>query len=557
MKQHSEQIIINQAVHLNKPQLEALIVNANITVVEAGRGTGKSSGIIAPRVNHLARVMPRSTTFLAGPSYRKIIDDLWPNIKKGLNNIGLSEFDDDNPEGDYTFLKKPPANFKKSIQNSNSFRHLITFANGFTLRLISFDYGSTSNGQDNDAGIIDEAKLMNPERIEAELIPTLRGNNMIFGNLPEYQSMLYLSDKYIDKKQFNYLNDFKAKALKEHEIVDIIIKQYALNEALKNNEHDLAKIILDELNEIRLNSIHYLEAKTIDNIHALGWRYIENQYKNLSAHKFLTSIDNQTIRTSEGDRFYDQFTEESHTYGGATNYDKMESVLEDSFYNFDQYTSNRNSLMDNDCVINLPLKLKIDFGARYNFGLIDQVQANMRLTLKEIIVESPKKSKDLVQEFCNYYRFHKNRDLDFYYDISANKEDSRSVELEADELVQILRDNGWNVTNKCEGLMKYPSHRIKYKFWQKMLDNSSGRDDRFTMYKINKDNCPFLIISIGKALKKYKTNKQDFEKDKDDEKKIHTIDQRTTTHLSDANDWCILDYIEYFEEDNPFNVIMH
>lgn len=557
MKSLSEQIILNESVHLNKAQLLALIVNANITSVEAGRGTGKSSGIIAPRYNHVARVMPGSTGFLAGPSYRKIIDDLWPNIKKGLSSLGLLEYDEDNPEGDFVFLKKPPAHFKKSIQNSNSFRHLISLSNGSALRLISFDYSSTSNGQDNDYGIIDEAKLMNPDRIEAELLPTLRGNNMKFGHLPEYQSMMYLSDKYIDRKQYNYLNKHKENSLSIEQITDIILKQYAYNEACKNNETELATFILEELNTIRLNATYYLEAKTIDNIHALGWRYIENQYKSLSPHKFLTSIDNLTIKTAVGDRFYSLFTEETHTYSNATNYDKMEAVLENSFYNYEQYNQNKNSLMDEDCIINLPLKLKLDFGARLNFGLVEQLQGNILKTINEIIVETPKKSRDLVLEFCNYYRLHKNRDLDFYYDISANKEDSRSIQLEADELIDILIENNWNVNNKCAGLMKYPSHRIKYKFWEAVMDNSTNHDNRFPYYRINRDNCPYLIISIGNALKKFKTNKQDFEKDKDNEKKIHTVDQRTTTHLSDANDWVILDYIEYFEEQNPFTVITH
>ena len=105
--------------------------------------------------------------------------------------------------------------------------------------------------------------------------------------------------------------------------------------------------------------------------------------------------------------------------------------------------------------------------------------------------------------------------------------------------------------------MKYPSHKLKYKFWIEVMSNASNRDDRFPKYQLNRDKCPYLNTSIGNALKKFKIGFDDFEKDKDDEKKIHTIDQRTTTHLSDANDWIILDYIDLLENSNPFGFSTH
>ena len=553
----SKEIVHTQAVHMNLPQLEAFIVNANITVVEAGRGVGKTTGMLAPRILHNAKKMPRSSGFYAGPSYRKIIDDLWPGLRKGFESLGMTEYSEDNPKGDFVFLKTPPKHFQRPYMVPGSFQHYLSFANGSGLRLISFDYKSTANGQDNDYGVLDECKLLNPQNV-SEVLLTLRGNAMHFGKYSEHLGLLLLSDKYVSKKDYRWLDSYKQKAIDKKKINEIILLQHAYQKYLAAGTERsiiIAQALANELNEMRRDSIHYLEAKTIENIDALGWKYILNQYKSLTPHKFLVSVDNKEIKKPEGDLFYNLYSEDIHGYSNQTDNERLDQQLESSFYDYEDFQSKRSSLLDKDCYTGKELKLLVDFGSRFNWAVINQLQGNVVKAINEIIIESPKKARDLALEFCNYYRFHKTKRVDFYYDIDGNKQSAYETATEAERFIEVLIGQDWIVNNKCKDLYKYPSHNIKYKFWQYVMDNNQGRDNRFPMFQLNTDNCKYLNVSISGAFKKDRDNI--IQKDKSDEKKIHTIDQRTTTHLSDAQDWLILDYIHLLDDGGGFSISMH
>ncbi len=51
-----------QEIYYNAMQLNAEIVDANILIIEGGRGVGKTEGVLGPRTMRVAADIPRETS---------------------------------------------------------------------------------------------------------------------------------------------------------------------------------------------------------------------------------------------------------------------------------------------------------------------------------------------------------------------------------------------------------------------------------------------------------------------------------------------------------------
>lgn len=539
--------LIEHKEHLNLPQLLAHAVNANTTAVTASRASGKSLGIVAPRIIHCAKVMPRSLGTFLSPSFRKFTDHLWPGIKKGFTEkFKLIE------DRDFVFFKRPPEKWKLAngqvvspYTSPGSYERCITFPNGSSLMVISQDPGQTSNGLDTDYNITDEAKLIDGERAQEETYNTLRGNRDKFGHLAEHYSKWILSDKYIldNSKQSTWWVDYK----KLHDpslIAEILIHQLAISKCDDANvkNHLLSKLVL-----LQKKCVNYIEANILDNIHAVGIEYLEQLAKTNSPYGILTSLFNMDVKRSEGNSFYPLFSEYKHTYG-ASNDSKVTSLIER--HGHDYYLENRTSDLDTDVIHTQKLIVTFDLGGKYNWALVGQKQGNVHRWLKDFMVEKPKLLKDLIHEICLYYRNHKHKEVRLLWGLDADNEQPDEAMTHISRITEYFSGNGWVVIDGA-GHARRISHSLKYTFGEKVFDTSQHRDERFPMVIFNSSNCARAIWSMSEA--KLVPGEIKRKKDKRGEKNIN-LPQWQQPHLSDAHDWLIIDYLDYLTDGEGYSV---
>lgn len=509
-------------MYLNRPQMLVWLVNARITVLRWARGTGKTSRALAMKVLRNAIAMPRSSGAFAGESYIKILSSYVQEMVGAWEEFGLVE------GKDFVVCKTPPKNFKRGLLSPQKFDHYVSFKWGSGFHLIGFDYRSSSNGLSVQWLTITEAKKQPFDRIQKELMPTLRGNGHLFGHLPEHMSILIESDGNIGPKDHNWIERYKNQSSSDSDIALIL----ALQEEIDGCTDEAMKALLrEELHKLQKTTTYFLEASSVENIAILTIDYFETQAQSLDPEDFLESLGNIPQKRAKG-TFYALLDEDIHMYEPIADYSYIDR------HGSAEYLSNRDCESDTDWRKNIALKLSIDLGAHYSWFVVNQKYNNTYYSLKGFWVKSPLKFQDGVHLFCKYYAKQAKKVVELYYDIQANKENTRSTQTDATVIIQILRSYGWTVVDKCEH-KQYIPHYIKHRIWMNVLYEpqspaSKPRDSRYSMFRCNAFNAKFVFISMGRALVK-RTGSKEIQKDKSSEKDP-LIPQETATHFSDAQD---------------------
>ena len=184
-------------------------------------------------------------------------------------------------------------------------------------------------------------------------------------------------------------------------------------------------------------------------------------------------------------------------------------------------------MQDGDVDSNGPLEISMDYGAWFNGIITGQEYDHTFWFQSAMAIDEKSTFEDLLNTWCNYYRFHRNKTVYYWYDHTARDHDSRTQEYPV-IVSRVLRSYGWSVVDMYIG--KQPSPEDRYKFWGYAHKGDHPDLPRF-MY--NRHHCKWLIISVNGA--GIRQGKHGFEKNKADETNKR-IDQRTTTHFSDAMD---------------------
>lgn len=506
-------------VYYNKPQLKALLVDAPLDFAVWGRGTGKSSGFLAPKIKRNATMMPRGCGVMPAATYLQTLTRTLPSMINGLSYLGLIK------DKHYVIGHRAPKNWKweEPFEPPLNYRYFIHFCNGSGIHLVSQDIVGSSNGINSDYIIGDEAKLLDKQQFDEETMPTLRANRRRFGHLYYHRSIAFSTSMptEVDGKWI-----FEMEALMDPDQVKLIMAlQLEVNQlsAIANPNRKVLQTLkryIKELNELRKGCVHYHEASTLENIAILGEDYILQQKRILPEFIFNTEILNIRPDAIEGG-FYPAFDKDRHCYTNAYN----NSYLEDFDYKLEDISIH--SKIDSDCNPALPLWISADWGAHINCLTIGQKLPFENRVINAIHVKEPLILDDLAKEFCNYYRAHKNKDVFFAYDHTGNTSMANSPLTFADQFSKILRQNGWKV-NKI-GKKAAPTHNVKYLLVNRVL---SEQDPQLRPVRFNKNNCKYLIISILQA--PAKDGRKGIEKVKKSEQ--GTGPQEEATHYSDSFD---------------------
>jgi len=512
----------------NRPQQLSKIIRANVEYWIIGRGGGKTKGIIAPRIIDLVHEMPRSKGVFLTPTFKGAQTNTLPPAIEYWNEAGYYE------DIHYVIGKRPPKHFAKPLVPPLNWEHTISFYNGSCMVMVSQDRSGSSNGSSVDWVIVDEAKLINKERMDTELMPAVRGNRQHFGHLSSHHSILYVTDmptgvmgKWILEKD----KDVDPQLIYGIKTTYAEMRYYISEYKKKKTPDWKKKKIIREikklqftLNAIRKKAVFYFEASAIDNIDILGREYFERQERDLPDLVFRTNILNKRLLKSENG-FYSELSE-AHLY---TDYSDT------GMGNIGIGLKKKPSFdcRDDHDLQPVPLILASDPGARINTLVIAQPYGSDIKIINGMHVNGPLKVKHLVKKFTEYYRFVVDKKIVFYYDHTLITRHGVGDSYK-DNWDKLLKRAGWEVTWAPLGATPDPEKR--YQLWANTLDNSNAD---YPNIEFNKINCENLLISM--QLAPVKEGLRGFKKDKSSERDANINDEDATDY-SDAIDTLLWGY---------------
>lgn len=474
--------------YFNDAQLYTLMMNTRDEVIVAGRGLGKGA-IQARRMQSCFQGMPGSMGGFVAPSVKRCLTNILPSMLIHLERWGFKR------DLHYVVGKKPwkKLHWKSPIFTPANWENTISFYNGSVVNVISQDRSGTSNSMSLDYLIIDEAKFIDFEQLKDETFQANRGNEMYFKDFPLHHGMTITSDMPVTKKGSWFLNYADKVDPELVEVIEgIIFQQWRLRQKLLKNRDQAVKIqakidhLEKELNFFRSKCLLYKEYSSIENLALLGEEFIKRAKRDLPPLTFATSIMCQRIGIS-ADGFYGGMREDVNLYTAPN-----ESVL--NLQNFDKNKLPDDCRMDSDLNPNQPLIIAFDANANINWMVCGQVGTDGKLrVLKSFFVKYERKLPELLDDFMDYYRYHKRKQVIFYYDATfvGNNYALHNNDFHK-EIENTLRRHQWNVRAVYIG--QPMKHIMKNELINRMF---RGRANHMVL--INKDNNPDLLISITSA----------------------------------------------------------
>lgn len=507
--------------YFNDPQLYSLAMNTRDEVIVAGRGMGKGA-IQAGRLMTNFQGMPGSMGGFVSPSVKRCLTNILPSMLIHLERWGFKR------DLHYVVGKRPwkALHWKSPIFTPANWENTISFYNGSVCNIISQDRAGTSNSMSLDYIIIDEAKFINFEQLKDETFQANRGNEQYFHNFPLHHGMTITSDMPVTKKGswfLSYKDDMDKELVEAIEgLVYAKWRAKRQQKAMPSQADAIQKKIdrIDaKLSFLRSKCLLYKEYTSIQNLALLGEEFIRRAKRDLPPLTFATSIMCKRIEIST-DGFYGGMSEDVNLYTAPNeNVLNLEALNDGAIPN--------DCRQDSDLDAQLPLIIAFDANANINWLVCGQVGKDGKLrVLKSFFVKYERKIPELLDDFNDYYRYHRRRQVVFYYDATfvGNSYGTHSESFYR-MIITGLRRKGWNVKSKYIG--KPMNHILKNDLINRMF---RGRAHHLVL--INRDNNPDLLISITSA------GVKNGQKDKSGEKLAETEEDKleSRTDGSDAFD---------------------
>lgn len=516
-------------LYLNRPQLMSQLVNANKEYHVLGRGTGKTSGILARKSLDNIIAMPRLSGCNIGNSYSQQLTRTLPSLIAGWELRGYRR------DVHYIIGKRPDAKLRwpTPYEPPVNYDYYFSWFNGSGMHLGSQDVAGSTIGMNIQWLQGDEAKKLNKQKLDEETRPAMRGYRHLFGELSQYRSECYTTSMPM-KATEKWILEEREKM--DPELVTLIIQfQLKINDVLKKMlsstsigtrkayQYEIRKLE-SAVNELRKNCVFYQEASSLENIAILGEDYFHDLYRTLPPIIFNTEILNLRNASIDG-CFYPAFNIEKHTYSPSSNIGYLESL------NYDlEAINNINCKQDGDLISDERLRIAIDWGGHMNYMSIAQKVGMSYRFINELWVKHPEHIDHLAIKFAKYYAPHRNKEVILLKDHTGDNIKDNSSETSVEQFIRKVKeiDKSWSFQRTYRDTP--PSHDIKYKMCYAALKGAAGHP----RISINEDKCEFMIVSISNA--PIKEGPRGIEKDKSSERKPNTIDPLHATHASDTFD---------------------
>jgi hypothetical protein len=533
-----------------------LIAPKNLYLI-AGRATAKTSDIIAERSMAVCRDMPHSKSVFVSDTYINALKNIRPTLIEGWNRKGWIE------GKHYVTAQKPPDHFKKCYKPVDSFKHTIYTYLGNLFTLGSLDQPGGLAGDSFQHRFGDEARLLKKVKLD-KLTPALRGEYAQFGSSVYYRgntfttdmpNILLGDDDWIMSHEKNMNLDQVKNALqvglvlneiKSEVLAAIQVKDYKKVENLKKQ---LVKWTMNWV-KVRKDLTFFYVVSSFVNVDILTDGFFADSLKALGIEEFKSAILSLKINLKKGEKFYGSLGEH-HFYddGVLTDYYNKFSLTEEI---------EESSLALRYVDHNAKLEAGVDFGDMCSM-VTAQPRGNFLYCLKEFYTLEPENEIQLAKKFTDFYKFHKTKVLDLYYDRSGNqyakvKRDWANALKNAIEFQNGI-STGWTVN-----LMSLNQATIyqdeEFAFAKALMGETTLG---LLKLKIDKFQCKCLKSSLELTKIKIKTKtgsgSRTLHKDKSSESLPILLRPMYSTNFSDAFKYLIYrrDFVDLVNPDSSFS----
>lgn len=401
-------------------QMVAYIAPKHLNVV-AGRGTRKTTGIIADRSQEVVYDMPRSVLGFAADTFVNAKDKVIPKLVEGWREyLGWRE------GIHYVLEDPPPSHFDIPYTPIMSYKNTISIFNGCIFKLGSLDQPSGLAGDSIQHLFGDEVKYFLKKVLDI-INPALRGHAQV-KHSTFWRGTTFTTDlPNLSKKNHDWILD-KRELMDMERIKAAFYAGYTLNEinhkiksAIDQRNTGLIKKYKAQRERwmlkwrtARKDTTFFMMVSSLVNLDILENGYIYDQLDTLGWEEFKQSVLTFKSKLEEGERFYVGLGEHHYYDDGIDNKIAMSTGFQDH---------------KRDCTVlrywdaHAPLDIGVDFGKMISM-VVAQEQGKYYRCLKNHYTLIPESSKELGKKFRDFWGPHQNRRVNMYYDRSGNQYES-------------------------------------------------------------------------------------------------------------------------------------
>ena len=552
---NNEQTITEfQHYYMNSVQMLATIIDPNMLYAEWGRATGKTEGVMGPRIIRVMNDMPGELSFLVHKTYVALMTNVWPSLQAYFSRPvmvngkqrAMLEYGIDYVVGE----SKLPSHFRRPRYPISYAKHSVVFRNGSHLQLVSSDQPESVAGRSAVHAFIEEMKHNSGEKLKSRLFPSLRGGSAEIRKSAYYEGVTGVSDTArVDLGEDDWFEAYERNMDKNliSEIATVSLavnrsmyKQFVYQKEMRETKNPVTmeKMRLEmerlqhfvamwkpRLADMRRNAVYYIRASSFCNKDILGPKFFKTQLDTLDMDEFLTSICG--IRHKEvTNKFFAAYDREKHQFKDSYIYDEiMKHNLKDKFTLTSRYLKHYDKRE--------PLYVGFDPGNFCSIVVAQKKEYGQRLDIiKEFWAHLPDTQESLAQQMYQFFGADAvNKVVHLYPDRAGNKrrEELDQITTDSRALKAALEGFGFTVILYNEGAPTI-YHWQQFKLCLMLF---SERLAILPKVRIDENECPNLCsaILISPIIRKGGT----IELDKSSEKKQALKNQAgLTTQLPSA-----------------------
>ncbi|MBO2546104.1 hypothetical protein J0871_16935 [Salegentibacter sp. BDJ18] len=505
---------INQTIDLVSPKDLFLV---------GGRGTSKTTEIQAERSQNVIYDMPRAYSAFVADTYDNALRNIVPSLLEGwTQRRGWRE------GVHFVVDERPPEKFAKPYKPPMTYKHTISTFNGHFFNLGSLAQPTSLAGNSYQHFFIDEAKNCNYDKLK-KLFPALRGDYVQFGHSPFFLGMTVTTDMpNIGDGEHDWILDREKDMNKEQviaalqaglELNDLRIKlikaKQTGNKARIKSLQNRFKMWFELWYQSRMDLTMFYTVSSFTNAEILRKNYFKIALDSLGLEEFKSAILSLKSELKAGERFYMNLgTHHYYDDGLLIDYYKKNFRIGDKI----EGSSQGLRYIKHD----KKLECGIDFGNQCSM-VLGQPAGQYYYLLKNLYTLAPESSKELAKKFIDFFKNHKTKVLDMYYDRSGNQYEKvkRDWATEIKNHIEKYEgtSTGWRV-NLMSRNQATISQEQEFVFAKKLLGEYYPELPKM---RIDRHQCRELKSSLELAktkIGKDRNGNTQIKKDKDNEKNL-------------------------------------
>lgn len=506
-----------QHYYMNSVQMLATIIDPNMLYAEWGRATGKTEGVMGPRIIRVMNDMPGELSFLVHKTYVALMTNVWPNIQAYFSRPvmvngkqrPMLEYGIDYVVGE----SKLPSHFRRPRYPISYAKHSVVFRNGSHLQLVSSDQPESVAGRNAVHAFIEEMKHNSGEKLKSRLFPSLRGGLAEIRKSAYYEGVTGVSDTArVDLGEDDWFEDYECNMDKNliAEIATVSLavnrsmyRQFVYHKKLRETKDPVAmekmRLEMEQLRhfvalwkprlaDMRRNAVYYIRASSFCNKDILGPKFFKTQLDTLDIDEFLTAIC--AIRHKEvTNKFFAAYDRERHQFSDSYIYEEiMRHNLKDKFILTARYLKHYDKRE--------PLYVGFDPGDFCSLIVAQKKDYGQRLDIiKEFWAYLPDSQDKLAEQMYQFFGADAvNKVIHLYPDRAGNKrrEELEQITTDSRALKAALEGYGFTVILYNEGAPTI-YHWQQFKLCLLLF---SERLPILPKVRVDENECPNLCSAI-------------------------------------------------------------